>query len=251
VAIAGGSGPIAQQVHGMSAKSSSPADFHASDYELAQDLLDGSDDAWRLFHRELQPAVMLKLRAIGASPADADEVLGLLIDKLWTQRKLAAYTGSGPLVAFVKTAAANTWLEYLRKHRRMVTATTLQGGTEVEGESTFEAITPATPASETEVPLALLLKNALLHALLRTDAEALLILRLSILQGIKQRELCTLWGGCHEGTISHKKQQAVEQIRDLTMQAVREREPDLKVTWQDIMEACGEGVEAILGPVEG
>lgn len=234
----------------MSNVSSPESDFHAADYEFAQDLLDGSDEAWKTFQREVQPGVMQKLRALGASPADADEVLGLLIDKLWTQRKLTAYSGRGPLTGFIKAAAANTWLEYLRKHRRMVTATTLQGGTEVEGESTFEAITPATPASESEVPLALLLKDALLYALRRTDAEALLILRLSILQGIKQRELCSVWGGCHEGTISHKKQLAMEQIRDLTMQAIREREPNLQITWQDLIEACGEGVEAILGPID-
>jgi len=231
---------------------SSPSDpeFYAADYEFAQDLLDGSDEAWRIFQKDYQPALLSKLRAIGASPADADEVLGLVIDKLWSQRKLSAYSGRGPLLGFVRAAAANTWLEYLRKHRRTVTATTLQGGNEDEGVSTFEAITPATPPSQSEVPLAMLLKDALLHALTHTDAEALLILRLSILQGIKQRELCTLWGGCHEGTISHKKQLAMEQIRDLTMQAVREREPSLQITWQDLIEACGEGVEAILGPID-
>lgn len=234
----------------MSTTSSPEPDFHATDYEFAQDLLDGCDVAWRVFHRDCQPAVMTKLRALGASPADADEVLGLVIDKLWTQRKLAAYSGRGPLMGFVKSAAANTWLEYLRKHRRMVTATTLQGGADESDGSTFEAILPATPASQSELPLASLLKEALLHALKHTDAEALLILRLSILQGIKQRELCTLWGGCHEGTISHKKQQAMVQIRDLTMQAIREREPSLNITWQDLIEACGEGVEAILGPID-
>ena len=71
-----------------------------------------------------------------------------------------------------------------------------------------------------------------------------------MLQGIKQRDLCNVWGGCHEGTISNKKNQAMEQIRDLTMQAIREREPTLQISWQDLMEACGEGVEAILGPID-
>jgi hypothetical protein len=42
----------------------------------------------------------------------------------------------------------------------------------------------------------------------------------------------------------------MEQIRDLTMQAIREREPTLQISWQDLMEACGEGVEAILGPID-
>lgn len=229
---------------------STEPDFHASDYEFAQDLLDGDDKAWHTFHREYQPSILGKLRAIGATVSDADEVAGIVIEKLWTQRKLESYTGRGSLMGFVRAATANTWLEYLRKHRRMVTATTLQGGAEEGETSTFEAITPPTPASQSEVPLAELLRDALLHALRHTDAEALLILRLSVLQGIKQRELCSLWGGCHEGTISHKKQQAMEQIRDLTMQAIREREPTLQISWQDLMEACGEGVEAILGPID-
>ncbi len=234
----------------MPEHSPSEPEFHAADYEFAQDLLDGSDEAWRRFQHEYQPALLAKLRAIGASPADADEVLGLVIDKLWSQRKLANYSGRGPLLGFVRAAAANTWLEYLRKHRRTVTATTLQSGAALDGTTTFDAITPATPASQSEVPLAMLLKEALLHALTHTDPEALLILRLSVLQGIKQRELCLLWGGCHEGTISHKKQLAMEQIRDLTMQAVHQREPNLQITWQDLIEACGEGVEAILGPID-
>jgi RNA polymerase sigma factor (sigma-70 family) len=224
------------------------ADFHAADYEFAQDLLDGDDAAWTLFHRDYQPAILAKLRAIGASNADADEVAGIVIEKLWSKRKLETYTGRGPLLGFVRAATANTWLEYLRKHRRMVTATTLQGGSD-EGD-VMESITPAQPASQSEIPLAELLRDALMQALRKTDAEALLILRLSVLQGIKQRDLCNVWGGCHEGTISNKKNQAMEQIRDLTMQAIREREPTLQISWQDLMEACGEGVEAILGPID-
>ena len=223
-------------------------DFHAADYEFAQDLLDGDDAAWTAFHREYQPAILAKLRAIGASDADADEVAGIIIEKLWSRRKLESYTGRGPLLGFVRATTANTWLEYLRKHRRMVTATTLQGGSE-DGD-VMESITPAQPALQNEIPLAELLRDALVQALRQTDAEALLILRLSVLQGIKQRDLCKVWGGCHEGTISNKKNHAMEQIRDLTMQAIREREPTLKITWQDLMEACGEGVEAILGPID-
>lgn len=223
-------------------------DFHAADYEFAQDLLDGNDAAWTTFHRDYQPAILAKLRAVGASNADADEVAGIVIEKLWSKRKLESYSGRGPLLGFVRAAAANTWLEYLRKHRRMVTATTLQGDSD-EGDA-LESVTPAQPASQSEIPLAELLRDALLQALRQTDAEALLILRLSVLQGIKQRDLCTVWGGCHEGTISNKKTQAMEQIRDLTMQAVREREPTLQISWQDLMEACGEGVEAILGPID-
>ena len=73
-------------------------------------------------------------------------------------------------------------------------------------------------------------------------------MRLSLLQVIKQRDLCGLWGGVHEGTISAKKKQVMTQIRDDTLGYIEEREPNLQINWQELLVACGEGAEAILGP---
>lgn len=230
-----------------SAPEAAPA-FHAADYELAQDLLDGDQAAWTRFDQELKPAMLTKLAAAGATDADAQEVIGIVTEKLWAQRKLEAYTGSGPLARFVRTMAANAWLEYLRKHRRLVPVTNLTR--EDSDADPLETLAKDERPAPQESPLAQLLRDALLHALDRTDAEALLVMRLSLLQDVKQRDLCLLWGGCHEGTISRKKTEAMEQIRDATLAYLAEREPSLHISWQDLLEACGEGAEAILGPSE-
>ena len=142
--------------------------------------------------------------------------------------------------------ASNAWLEHLRRHRRMVPAASLAGDDEDADPMDRLARDEATAPQES--PLAQLLRDALLHALARVDAEALLVLRLSLLQEVKQRDLCLLWGGCHEGTISRKKQEAMVQIREETLAYLAEREPALQISWQDLMEACGEGADAILGP---
>ncbi|MCB1208696.1 MAG: sigma-70 family RNA polymerase sigma factor [Verrucomicrobiales bacterium] len=220
--------------------------FHSADFEFAQDLLEGVSSAWDRFASELKPAILSRLLAQGATNADAEEVLGLVMEKLWAQKKLAAYTGSGPLQGFVRTMASNVWLEYLRKHRRMIPATNLSR--EDDPSDPMEGLACDTASPPQESPLAELLRDALTHALLVVDAEALLVMRLSLLQDIKQRDLCALWGGCHEGTISRKKQEAMEQIRDATLAYISEREPTLQISWQDLIEACGEGAEAILGP---
>lgn len=230
------------------AASAVPPTFYAADYELAQDLLDGDKAAWSRFDRELKPAMLSKLAITGATDADAQEVVGIVTEKLWAQRKLEAYTGSGPLAGFVRTMAANAWLEYLRKHRRMVPVTNLTR--EDSDADPLDTLSKDERPAPQETPLAQLLRDALLHALARTDAEALLVMRLSLLQDVKQRDLCTLWGGCHEGTISRKKTEAMEQIRDATLAYLAEREPALNISWQDLLEACGEGAEAILGPSE-
>jgi RNA polymerase sigma factor (sigma-70 family) len=228
--------------------------FHSADFEFAQDLLEGDAKAWTRFDAEFKPAILSRLIRQGATPADADEVLGLVMEKLWAGKKLAAYTGSGPLQGFVRTMASNVWLEYLRKHRRMIPASSLNRsedhGDGGSGSDIMDRLAEGTAAAPQETPLAELLRDALLFALLRVDAEALLIMRLSLLQDIKQRDLCAVWGGCHEGTISRKKQEALEEIRDQTLAYIREREPTLQITWQDLLEACGEGAEAILGPSE-
>jgi RNA polymerase sigma factor (sigma-70 family) len=220
--------------------------FHAADFEFAQDLLAGSDTAWRRFHSEFSPAIAQRLRGMGASAADADEVQGIVIERLWTRQKLASYTGHGPLMGFVRTTASNAWLEYLRKHRREVHASSLAG--EEEDGDAMDRLAGEKNETPQESPLAQLLRDALQKALAQADAEALLILRLSLLQDIKQRDLCDLWGGVHEGTISAKKKQVMTQIRDDTLAYVAEREPELQITWQELLEACGEGAEAILGP---
>jgi len=233
----------------MSITSSAGTDspqFHAADFEFAQDLLAGDDIAWRRFDAEFVPAIAQRLRGMGASDADADEAQGLVIERLWTRQKLASYTGNGPLMGFVRTTASNAWLEYLRKHRREVSASSMAGEDE-EGDAMDRLARDEGDAPQ-ETPLAELLRDALKFAMERADAEALLILRLSLLQDIKQRDLCDLWGGVHEGTISAKKKQVMTQIRDDTLAFVAEREPTLQITWQELLEACGEGAEAILGP---
>ena len=223
----------------------SPA-FHAADFEFAQDLLEGDKAAWRRFDAEMKPAILSRLLAQGASAADADEVLGIVMEKLWAQKKLAAYSGGGPLAGFLRAMASNAWLELLRKHRRMVPATSLAD--DDDGSDPMERLARDEAAAPQETPLAQLLRDALLHAMSRVDAEALLVLRLSLLQEVKQRDLCLLWGGCHEGTISRKKQEAMEQIRDETLAYLARREPTLQISWRDLLEACGEGADAILGP---
>lgn len=230
------------------AASALPGSFHTADYEFAQDLLDGDKAAWARFDQELKPAMLAKLGAAGATDADAKEVVGIVTEKLWAQKKLEAYSGSGPLVGFVRTMAANAWLEYLRKHRRMVPATNLTH--EDSDADPLDTLSKEERPAPQETPLAQLLRDALLHALAQTDAEALLVLRLSLLQEVKQRDLCAVWGGCHEGTISRKKTEAMEQIRDATLAYLAEKEPSLQISWQDLLEACGEGAEAILGPSE-
>ncbi len=225
---------------------SSSRPFHAADFEFAQDLLAGDEAAWGRFHTECAPAITARLRGMGASAADADDVQGLVIERLWTRQKLASYSGNGPLMGFVQTTAANAWLEHLRKHKREVHASTLAGDEE-EGDA-MDRLARDEDAPPQDAPLAGLLRAALTQAMGKADAEALLILRLSLLQDIKQRDLCDLWGGVHEGTISAKKKQVMRQIRDDTLAYVAEREPTLQITWQELLEACGEGAEAILGP---
>lgn len=220
--------------------------FHAVDFEFAQDLLAGDESAWGRFDAEFVPGIAQRLRGLGASDADADEVQGLVIEKLWTRQKLASYTGNGPLMGFVRTTASNAWLEYLRKHRREVNASSMAG--EGEDGDAMERLACDDGEAPQESPLAEILRDALKHAMELADAEALLILRLSLLQDIKQRDLCDVWGGVHEGTISAKKKQVMTQIRDDTLAFVAEREPNLQITWQELLEACGEGAEAILGP---
>jgi len=226
--------------------------FHSADFEFAQDLLEGEASAWSRFDLELKPAILSRLHRQGATEADAKEVLGLVLEKLWAGKKLTAYTGSGPLQGFVRTMASNVWLEYLRKHRRMIPASSLNRSDEEGGGGAdiMDRLAEAEATPPQETPLAELLRDALLHALARVDAEALLIMRLSLLLDIKQRDLCAVWGGCHEGTISRKKQEALEAIRDQTLAYLKEREPTLQISWQDLLEACGEGAEAILGPSE-
>lgn len=220
--------------------------FFSADFEFAQDLLEGDKLAWQRFEDELKPAIARKLAGLGATDADADEVLGIVMEKLWAQKKLTAYTGSGPLSGFLRTMAANAWLEYLRKHRRMVPATNLTD--DESEEDPMDRLARDEAVAPQETPLAELLRDALIYSLTQVDAEALLIMRLSLLQEVKQRDLCLLWGGCHEGTISRKKQEALEQIRDETLAYLKEREPTLQISWQDLLEACGEGADAILGP---
>lgn len=101
------------------------ADIHAGDLFVACAALAGDAAATSAIDRCAAIEVRAALRNIDASPAFADEVRSLLLERLLVGEgdagpKLASYSGLGPLSAWIRVAAMRTGISRKRKDRREV-----------------------------------------------------------------------------------------------------------------------------------
>ena len=63
------------------------------------------------------------------------------------------------------------------------------------------------------------------------------MLRLVYLHGISQREVCRMWGW-NEAKVSRHLSAAMETIEAETLLRLRQKDPWLKLTWQDFVDLC-------------
>ncbi|MBL8914683.1 MAG: sigma-70 family RNA polymerase sigma factor [Archangium sp.] len=187
----------------------------ADDLELARKLAAGDALAMARFEREVLPKIDAVVAKIDASPVFLDEVKQVLRERLFvTPRSIGDYSGQGPLIAWLRTAAGRIALNLLRPEKRDARAET----------SELDALPFAAPGPE----LAILkgahqdaFRTAFQKAVASLDVRDRTALKLNALDGVPLARIATMYG-CDKSTVSRWITRANEQLLERTRAALAE-----------------------------
>jgi RNA polymerase sigma factor (sigma-70 family) len=198
----------------------------------------GDSEALGVLRNRYQPVLFNVLVARGARPIEAEDLLadlwGDCVDTSDERPSLLhKFSGKCPLQNWLITVATRRLIDLKRKRQPQPDAPAHDN----ESGTTFIQRVPAPASSPVESGLVELLRDALQRAFADCPAEALVMLRLVHLHRISQRELARMWG-CHEATISRSLTQAMDAIKRETMRRIKERDPWLELTWEDLVQLC-------------
>jgi RNA polymerase sigma-70 factor (ECF subfamily) len=177
-------------------------------------------EAVAAFLREYEPQIAGAARRHDPSPAFADEVRQRLSDALFVAEKgaspkIAKYSGTGPLYAWVAVAAKRIALRL----QRQVAA---RAGTPYSGilEAVVDQEDPDVELLRARYGLQL--EEALAAAFQSLPARQKVVLRLSTVDGVSEKDIGAMYH-VHQATVSRWKTQAHEAVLEQTRRYLRER----------------------------
>jgi RNA polymerase sigma-70 factor (ECF subfamily) len=187
----------------------------ADDLELARKLAAGDVAAMEHFEREVLPKIDVVVRKIDDDAAFLDEVKQTLRTRLFVEpRHIGEYSGQGPLVAWLRTAAGRIALNLLRPEKRQARADTEE----------LDALPFAAPGPE----LAILkgrhhdaFRTAFARAVESLGVRERTALKLNALDGVPLDRIGAMYG-VDKSTVSRWLNKTNEQLLERTRLALAE-----------------------------
>jgi len=181
------------------------------------------------------PELTAYLRARGASPTLADDLIGDLIGDCFggerakggLHRLLGRYNGGCPLPAFFRRVVLARFISRMRKERPSVSL----------DEEAAPQLAASVDHGDTEAVIVSFLLDAINCAKSRVDPENLVLVRLMVSYRVPQNRLGALLGW-HESKISRAKSQYIEELRSGILEEIRRSDPWLQLEWEDFLSLC-------------
>lgn len=207
---------------------------HPEDFLLTQKCLEGDVGAIRELQETYSTSIKEYLLNRGAVPHEAEEVTGglwadCLAERPGNRPRLATYSGTSTLQAWLKAVALNRLVQHKRGGKRDV----------MRDGQPLDALTnpPADSSPQIEAPLLEIMRSAVETAFQMCDAEDFVLVQLAHTNGLLGRELAVMFN-CSEAKISRHLESARRSIADVTLEYVRKRDPWLELKWEDFLELC-------------
>jgi DNA-directed RNA polymerase specialized sigma24 family protein len=221
-----------------------------ADYQLAQRVLDGDEEAAQTLLRDYRDVVIGVLVKKGVPVGDAADTVG----QLWSESvsrgggrpgRLAGYNGECLLATYLNTVAFNMWLTEYRKRQRQGEILASPAGPGHESGAAGTA--PDEERSDrADAPLIALLRKAIDMGARRCAPEDYVVLQLTRFDGLRGREVAAMFG-CDESWVTRMRQRGEEAWRAGIEEYLHDHEPDLKLRWQDFIDMCSVAAPASLG----
>ncbi len=211
----------------------------SEDLELARKCLDQDEAALAFFRDHHLQLLRQGLIHRGASASDAEELAAELFGDCVMGRDgrpplLEKFNGQSALPSWLFRVAVNRWIDARRRDK-------FRGDpprpAHDDSSTDFFARVPAESAPDAEAGLVHFLRDVLLSAFAQCDREALLQMRLVYLHGLTQREVGRMWQWS-EATVSRRLADALAQVQARTVRQLKEKDPLLKLSWQDFLDLC-------------
>ncbi|MEM7145866.1 MAG: RNA polymerase sigma factor [Verrucomicrobiota bacterium] len=208
------------------------------DFELVQKALAGDEVAAGEIRSAARTAQLERiLVSRGGSASEARDVVA----DLWAdcfgssggKALLAKFNGKGSLEAFLTRVAVNRLIDF-KRHQRFQTAP--PGGEEGGGMDDL-------PSGDEEHEdlgedgLVEVLRGALTRAFESSDPETLVMLQLVGVHGINQERVAEAWGWS-QSKVSRQLGALTSELRDKTLEEVKQMDPWLEIQWEDFISLC-------------
>jgi DNA-directed RNA polymerase specialized sigma24 family protein len=221
-----------------------------ADFQLAQRCLDGDEEAARTLLREYRDVVLGVLVNRGVPASEAHDT----VNQLWAESvareegragRLAGYNGECLLATYLNTVAFNLWLTERRKRLRQAAILASPAGPGPESGAVGTA-----PDDErgdrADAPLIALLREAIDAGARCCAPENFVVLQLVRLDGLLGREVAKMFD-CNESSVTRMRQRGEAEWRKGIEDFLLEREPLLKLRWEDFIDMCSAATPASLG----
>lgn len=233
----------------MSESTSTPLK-HAEDLELARKALDGDSAAVALFESEYRPTLERVLMARGVERGDAEDLVADIIAECFGAGKKGAmkvrllekFEGRSSLSTWLIRTTWNRWLD-LKRRDKFRGELPRYDDDEARGVDAFDRIADDHEDEDfIETDLAELMAGAIRDAFASLEPDVLVMLKLSFLHGVSQTEIARMWR-CDQTRVSRTLSTARSQIAAETIRAIKAKEPDLEIDWDDFKRLCAYGIE--------
>jgi len=211
----------------------------SGDWQLVQDYLRGETEALAEIRDQYHDLLLHTLIARGATPSEAEELVANLWDDCVERNDdrpslLEKFSGRCNLQSWLLTVATNRLIDFKRRQafQKDLTHVDDEGVT----HNYFDHL-PAPDERTGDSTLVELLRQCLTEAFAECSADELLMLRLVYLNGVSQREVGRMMGW-HETKVSRQMSDAMSRIETHTLRSLRQKDPWLKLSWEDFQQLC-------------
>lgn len=220
---------------------------HLADFQLAQKCLENDSAAIAILHTRHRGPIRRYLMHRGAKDWEAEETVDLLWGDLVIPRKtgrtpLSRYDGSSQLQTWLNVVALNLWLSRKRISGR-------HAHEQIDGRHDNveeDALAGFSTENGADIPLLLLIRDAIDHAFLHCPAEYFVLLQLEHFEQLTRDELARMFQ-CSKPKLSRLITSARKVIQKTTLGFIKKRDPWLELRWKDFLDLCRTATPACFG----
>lgn len=215
----------------------------------------GERDAIEALYRKFEEPLKASMMKRGGTHAQdaldsVDEVLGECSAPYVSKKgvkclpRLAGYRGGAPLGALLHEWCRCRLLDKVKRRKPIIPIGNPQPGDDETDDHAIELPSPTPKVQSGDREIIQAVHDCLRQSLEEANPEGVVLMRLAFLFQIPGNQLARIWG-LDPANISRRIRSVLKEIKESTLEALHEYDPELDLTWEEIL-AMGEGSHELL-----